>query len=159
MDEDAFEENIAQQERHLQQVWECLADVQIDDSPSFLSNYGVEPEYNELSFDSLVCLREKHQTYHAAHSVRTQPRCNSTKEEDSESKHLKMSMRKEILTVYHESLRLQGQKRGVTTGKERETRWTQPSSSNQTGNALNAAVVADNMAKKVSTNFIQVRLD
>lgn len=154
MDDETLEENLALQERHLQEVWECLADVQVDDSLSLPSNYGTEVEYHELSFESLVLLREKHQTYHAAHSVRTQQRGIDLKEGREESEKEKTSIRKEILTVYHESLRLQGQKRGITTGQGRETRWTQSSSSIPTGNTLNASIVSEKVANEVSISYI-----
>ncbi|KAJ7577185.1 hypothetical protein C8J56DRAFT_798958 [Mycena floridula] len=145
-----------------------LADIDMDEELRPIG-FGAETvDYTELSLDVLVSLREKHQTQHAAHSVRTRSSADKASLDESES------LRRKIIRSYYDNLK-SGQNRGVTTGEGRNTRWTKnipellakgargddaPTLSN--GNSSNAEVVASANVKKLSTTrrniFLKVAL-
>ena len=144
MDEEMYEDAVAEAQRQIEEVRLQLLDMS-DEATLPFSYQLYTPDYEDVSFESLVQQREKHQTYHAAHSVRTQAG-SSDENKDHPQADSDVSIRKRILSAYHDNLRLQGQQRGITTGQGREKRWT----SQPTGNALNAAIVLDAAAKKAS---------
>ena len=69
---------------------------------------------------ALVALRERHQTRHAAHAVRTYS--SSSTPPDSEKSAPEPSLRSQILRQYQDIMR-KAQGRGATTGLDRKYRW------------------------------------
>ncbi|KAJ3743240.1 hypothetical protein DFH05DRAFT_1536253 [Lentinula detonsa] len=122
------------------------------DQPAIISE-----DIEDLSVESLVALREKHQTHHAAHSIRTQ----------ENNKHLKLdqehSLRQQIISCFHLELR-STQDQGVTTGEGRQTRTqnnvaplvsapggqTRSTRPRTNGNSANAAATATSEANKAA---------
>ncbi|KAF9076320.1 hypothetical protein BDP27DRAFT_1534327 [Rhodocollybia butyracea] len=125
IDDDMYKEFLAEDCRALQELEAHAIDipnVNIDQPVSILDEFG------DLSLQSLIALREKHQTHHAAHSVRTHGKDSTVKPE--------------------QSLRQQA----LTTGEGCETRWkthaAAPAPVPLTGNSANASAVAASDAKK-----------
>lgn len=125
------------------------------DQMSFGISYGTDnPDFEGLSLNNLVDLRERHQTYHAAHSVRTQGHNNKTPSPTE-------SIRREIIRTFHTNLRTV-QERGISTGDLRGSRWGTKGAPKKSapggrtgepeltgGNSRNAAEVATSDANKV----------
>ncbi|KAL1661458.1 hypothetical protein GGF50DRAFT_61078 [Schizophyllum commune] len=122
-----------------------LPALQLPDSPSqiiFGTPGGYEP--HELDLDSLVRLRQQHQTKQAADGTRTR----SAPAHDSEStSDERASLRAQISERLRDCLR-QNSEIAQGTGKERLARWTE-GNAQASGNAANAAAMADAVAKKV----------
>ena len=102
MDEETYEDTVAEAQRELEDVRLRLLDI--PDEATLPFSYRVyTPNYEELSFESLVRQQETHQTYHAAHSVHTHTGSSSTGKESASE----VSVRKGILSAYYDNLRLQ----------------------------------------------------
>ncbi|KAF9486601.1 hypothetical protein BDN71DRAFT_1405897, partial [Pleurotus eryngii] len=140
-DEDQ-ELTLAEEQRHIQVYYQRppLPDVH---TPSELSKpFGLGSLHSEsISFTELISLRRKHQTEHAAKSVRIRTSTPVTEE----------SLRHKLIRRFHEALRLQDEQ-GLTTGAARHIRWLEGSSTatvtSTTGNAGNATIVADTLRDK-----------
>ncbi|EEB89046.1 hypothetical protein MPER_12908, partial [Moniliophthora perniciosa FA553] len=131
IDDDTYEEFLEEDRRHLEEYKSAAQDL----------NQGC---FDGVTVDALVLLREKHQTYHAANAVRT--RSNDKSESDLEKENRTgSSLHKEIISAFHTELK-KSQDKGITSGQERNTRWTKASST--AGNSANAAAVASSNATK-----------
>jgi hypothetical protein len=105
-------------------------------------------------------MRYQHQTRHAALAVRTQGTQNTITEGTERQK--EESIRRQIIKEMHAILKQQ-QGQGAGTGKERVARWQHHGNTGDgpenmsapavTGNAANAAEVANQTAKKVNSLY------
>ena len=161
MDNEEEEEYLAEERRHLRELEQFLKPFESDKTTQTpgLSYWVDVPDISQMSLDSLVALREQHQTYHAAHSVRVQRDASGIDDVTDASNSTKTTeslVRKEILATYHKTLR-EGQSHGITTGTGRKTRWTMSDGASQqdsTGNSLNAKKVAATTATKVRDLYL-----
>ncbi|KAI5884956.1 uncharacterized protein SCHCODRAFT_01176952 [Schizophyllum commune H4-8] len=122
-----------------------LPALQLPDSRSQIV-FGTPGGYEaqELDLDTLVRLRQKHQTKQAADGTRTR----SVPVHDSEvADDERASLRAQISERLRDCLR-QNSEIVQGTGKERLARWTE-GDGQASGNAANAAAMADAVAKKV----------
>jgi hypothetical protein len=148
-----------------EELQECLADdrrslqdarVPIGfEQPTLPFSYGAEKiNYNELSLNRLITIRETHQTRHASHSVRTsqastQP--TNLSPGSSNTAHV-ASLRRSIVQSFYANLK-QVQPHSASTGKARAARWKEGQGGSgdeiAKGNAGNAAAVAAEKAREV----------
>ncbi|KAL1684578.1 hypothetical protein GGG16DRAFT_68050 [Schizophyllum commune] len=104
---------------------------------------GYEP--HELDIDALVRLRQQHQTKQAADGTRTR---SAPAQDSADADDERGSLRARISERLRDCLRQNGEI-AQGTGKERLARWTE-GNGQASGNAANAAAVADAVAKKVN---------
>ncbi|KAL0064040.1 hypothetical protein AAF712_009006 [Marasmius tenuissimus] len=142
--DEMYEEFLAEDHRALEEL-----ESMIKDAPT-LGNIETDEVDDDggsaeaISVRDLIALREQHQTYHAAQSVRNYSQDPRTPLDDPYNTETHM-LCKQILTTFHEEYR-KIQDQGITTGDGRSTRWVpQPA---QTRNSANAATAAKATAKK-----------
>lgn len=100
-----------------------------------------DDDLDDITLQSLISLRERHQTNHAARSVRT--RSQTQNQVDS-----KQSLRQQITRRFYDELKT-AQVQGITSGEGRGIRWYGSGTKTTLGNAANAATVAKATATKV----------
>lgn len=165
MDTEEEEEYLAEERHHLRELEQFLKPFESDKTTQMpgLSYWVDVPDISQMLLDSLVTLREQHQTYHAAHSVHVQRDASGIDDVNDASKSIKTTeslVHKEILATYHKTLR-EGQSCGITTGTGCKTRWTMLDGTSQqdsTGNSLNAKKVAVTTATKVKDLYLAHRI-
>ncbi|KAJ3920095.1 hypothetical protein F5877DRAFT_38885 [Lentinula edodes] len=99
-----------------------------------------DDDLDDITLQSLISLRERHQTNHAARSVRT--RSQTQNQVDS-----KQSLRQQITRRFYDELKT-AQVQGITSGEGRGIRWYGSGTKTTLGNAANAATVAKATATK-----------
>ncbi|KAJ3819239.1 hypothetical protein F5880DRAFT_1616648 [Lentinula raphanica] len=137
LDDETYE-NFLAEERHALDEQLAMSinvpNVNVDQETSVLIATG---DLDNVSLDSLVVLREKHQTYLAARSVRIRGKSNTMDDTSPQQ-----SLRCQIIREFYDGLK-GSQDRGLTMGDGRDTRWH-----GSGGNAANAATVAKATAKQ-----------
>ncbi|KAJ3770857.1 hypothetical protein FB446DRAFT_646265 [Lentinula raphanica] len=143
IDDETYEEFLAQDRRALAELNSMVNDIpqhfNVASSSQNMTSDSMVTISDGVSIANLVVLREKHQTFHAAHAVRTHGKDKARehcKEQEADSS--AKAIRKAIVQTFHAELK-QLQDQGLTTGDDRSKRWT--------GNASNAAVVAKSNAE------------
>jgi hypothetical protein len=162
VDEEELEVLRADEFAQVQQItklYNTLPTLKIHDEPTRPLGLG-STQYIDLDFEMLINMRRQHQTKQAATGVRTKKFKPSSKNGTS--------MRGQIIREFHQALKEAQDKKAVGTGKLRDDRWKEGSSSRapapggrggiingvtapdlEGGNAVNAAVVAATVAKQV----------
>lgn len=157
IDEEKSEELLAEEFSELQDIAHMLPMVDIPDERSKPFGLG-EATYDTLDFEALVNMRRDHQTYQAAHGVRTKQSPT-----DDETK-ITMTLRRQIIRELHQALKESQDDKAVGTGSERAARWQDNHALGgrdgqvngvsapdiASGNAANAALAATAVTKKVS---------
>jgi len=115
MSEEAYEESIAGDRNVVRQM---LKDLTL--RPVRTDMVSIPTSTDSFSVEMLVELRQRHQTEHARHAVRTRT-ATSTSVTDRESP--KESERNRFIREYYSALRKE-QSIGISTGEGRSTRWT-----------------------------------
>ncbi|KAF5332407.1 hypothetical protein D9758_015123 [Tetrapyrgos nigripes] len=109
-------------------------------------------DFEQVSVDSLVALRAKHEIFHAVHAIRTRGRVIPASSPPNPGE----SLRKQITRrAFYDEMKL-SEDRGVTTGHGRRIRWQEKQT--LTGNAANAAAVATTTANKASSKRTRIFL-
>jgi len=153
--EDEAEEMFAQECQNIRAAMRVqLPTLQLPDKISKPLGQGTL-NIDSLDLEALVKIRFQHQTRHAALAVRTQ--CSQSITQERMKRHKEESVRRQLIKEFHAIIKEQ-QAQGAGTGAERVVRWrpgdasTQPASLDNlsaTGNAANAAQVANQVATKV----------
>ncbi|KAL0563690.1 hypothetical protein V5O48_018374, partial [Marasmius crinis-equi] len=158
--EEDEEENNAENRRYLREVERELEELllpEIDTNKPARPHFGLDDTTTEeLSLDSLIAQRLRHQTQHAALAVCSESRQNT--QGDNEG-----GIRRRIISAFYEDFRTL-QEQGVTTGEGRQTRWkgkgpevhamgggAGKSDRVLAGNTANAAAVATDAARKAAS--------
>lgn len=158
IDEEKIEEILAEEYLELRGIVDQLPGIDMPDEAA--KPFGLdEGTFDSLDFGALVAMRRAHQTYQAAHGIRTK----QSPDETDETTKKKVTLRRRIIRKFHEALRESQDEQAVGTGKERSARWQANHAPGGrdgkidgtaapelvSGNSANAALAASAVAKKV----------
>lgn len=132
----------AEERRALKGILEAAALPPVRPTPSEpnrLFGQGIAA-IEDLSFDTLVALRQRNQTKQAATGVRTR----------SKSLDPSTSLRRKIIQEFHDVMNEYKDYISKAAGQDRIARW-QNKADSRTGNSANAAAAAATVASKAST--------
>ncbi|KAF5333795.1 hypothetical protein D9758_015261 [Tetrapyrgos nigripes] len=142
-DDEEYEEFLTEDRRALEEVLSLTNTLpdRVPEKPStlLLSN----DDFEQVSVDSLVALRAKHETFHAVHAIRTRGRVIPASSPPNPGE----SLRKQITRAFYDEMKL-SENRGITTGHGRRICWQEKQT--LTGNAASAAAVATTTANTAS---------
>jgi len=160
-DSDILDQVISEEYEHVQEVnriQDALPVLRLRDDATRPLGYG-SINHGQLSFDTLVDMRRRHQTKQASQGVRTKLSKPTTENP---------SMRANIIREFHNALKEAQDEAAVGTGVERAARWRAPAPGGReglidnvrapdlyAGNSANAAVTAAVTARKVSHHPIR----
>lgn len=153
---------IAEEFIELQTIGNIVPPVDLPDEAAKPLGLG-EATFDTLDFGALVAMRRAHQTYQAAHGVRTKQSPNGA----DEMTKTKLTLRRRLIRGFHEALKEAQDNQAAGTGKERSARWQESYApggrKNESGteeltagNSANAALAAENVAKQVSLIVIYI---
>lgn len=119
-------------------------DIPMVNTDQDTSAFSAVYDLDDVSLVALVALREKHQTHHAAHSIRTRGKTHSSDNTFGSDSEQDQTLRRQIIRRFYDEMKTV-QEKGLTTGDARSKRWQGAPS----GNSANAEAVSKGIATKV----------